>query len=286
MIKFWPFFLSATLMLIMPVLLGWFIHRQRQVRWGLFFIGVLGFVGSQILHIPFNWLITTKLNLLPSDLSVLTNLIIVSLFYGVSAGVFEEGTRYFLYRFWAKDARTWGQGLMVGAGWGGIESILLGLIVGINAIAIAAMSQGLFIDMIPPEQQPLLADQIQAMVTLPWYEAMLGSVERLFALCLQLSLSLMVMQVFTRRKLWWLWLAIGWHTLVDATAVFSQFYWQNAYLTEALVAVLALISLGLIFWLREPEPVEPALEPLPPPDPVKSSDMQATTDALDQSKYE
>lgn len=282
---FWPFFLSATLMLIVPVLLGWFIHRQRQARWGLFFVGMAGFVGSQILHIPFNWLIVNKFEFLPADLSVLFNLIIVSLFYGLSAGFFEEGTRYFIYRFWIKDARTWGRGLMFGAGWGGIESILLGFVVGVNVIAIAAMSQGLFLDLIPAEQQPLLAEQIQTMVTLPWYEAMLGSVERAFTLCLHLSLSLMVMQVFTRRKLWWLWLAIGWHTLVDATAVFSQLYWENAYLTEALVALFALISLGLAFWLREPEPIEPVLEPLPPPDPVKPLRINATSESLDQSKY-
>ena len=272
-------------MLTMPVLLGWLIHRQRQARWSLFFIGVAGFVGSQILHIPFNWLIINKLELLPTDVAILSNLIIVALFAGLSAGVFEEVTRYLVYRFWAKGARTWGRGLMFASGWGGIESILVGLVVGINAIALAAMSQGLLLDLIPAEQLSLLEEQIQAMVTLPWYEVMLGSLERLFAIALHLSLSLLVMQVFTRGKLWWLWLAIGWHGLVNATAVFAQTYWENPYLTEAIIALFALISLGIVFWLREPEPAAPEMEPLPALDPVNPSEIKATPDSLDRSKF-
>lgn len=284
MLDFWPFILSGLLMVLMPILLGWFIHRQRQARWGLFFIGMVGFVLSQIFHIPFNWLVS-QLNLLPTDTSIVFNLLVVAVFFGLSAGVFEEVTRYLIYRFWAKDARTWGRGLMVGAGWGGVESMFLGVILLINAIALAAMSQGVWRELIPVEQQSLLDQQIQAMVTMPWYDGMLGSLERIFAICLHLSLSLMVMQVFVRGKLWWLWLAIGWHALVDATAVFVQIYWANAYLTEAIVALYALISLGIIFWLRTPEPTEPELEPLPPPAPVTPADIKATSESLDRSKY-
>ena len=272
-------------MLTMPILLGWFIHRQRQARWGLFLIGMVGFVLSQLFHIPFNWLVVNQLEMLPTDTAILVNLIIVAMFYGLSAGVFEEVTRYLIYRFWAKDARTWGRGLMYGSGWGGVESMILGLIVLINAVLLAAMSQGSWLELVPAEQQGLLAEQIQAMVTMPWYEGMLGALERAFALCLHLSLSLMVMQVLTRGKLWWLWLAIGWHALVDATAVFMQSYWANAYLTEGIVAVFAVISLGIIFWLREPEPVEPDLEPLPPPAPVKPANMKVNIESLDRSKF-
>jgi uncharacterized membrane protein YhfC len=285
MIEFWPFILSGLLMLIIPILVGWFVRRQRQARWGLFFMGMAGFVISQILHIPFNWLIANQLELLPSDTTIFINLIVVSLFYGLSAGVFEEVTRYLLFRFWAKDARTWGRGLMVGAGWGGVESMLFGLILLINAVALAAMSQGAWLELVPVEQQGLLTDQINAMLALPWYEGMMGSLERVFAICLQLTFSLLVMQVFTRGQLRWLWLAIGGHALIDATAVFMQFQGQSIYLLEAVVAVYAFIGLGIIFWLREPEPTESEPEPLPPPDPVEPAKVEETSESLDRSKY-
>ncbi len=262
-------------MLTIPILLGWFVHRQRQPRWRLFFIGMVGFVLSQVFHIPFNWLMR---NILPTDTTMLLNLLVLALFYGLSAGVFEEVTRYLMYR-WMKAARTWGRGLMCGAGWGGAESMILGGLLLLNSVVLAAMSQGMWLDMIPEAQRGLLDEQIQAMLALPWYEAMLGSVERVFAMCLHLLLSLMVMQVFTRGKLWWLWLAIGWHALIDAVVVFVQMQWQNTYYTQTAVAIFALISLGLIFWLREPEPPEPELKPLPPVAPLETGETKAASES-------
>jgi uncharacterized membrane protein YhfC len=79
------------------------------------------FVVSQIGHIPFNWLILERWELVPTDTAVLSSLIIFALFLGLSAGVFEEGARYLTYRFWAKEARTWGKGLMLGAGHGALR---------------------------------------------------------------------------------------------------------------------------------------------------------------------
>lgn len=285
MLNFWPYLLSALLMVIMPLIVAGFIRRQRKARWGLFFIGLAGFILSQILHIPFNWLIVNKLELIPTDTAVLTSLLLMSLFYGASAGLFEEGTRYLTLRYWAKDARTWGRGLMHGAGWGGIESIILGLLVGVNVVAIAAMSQGNLLNLIPEAQRPLLDQQIAAMLALPWYEAMLGSLERAFAIVLQLSLSLMVMQVFVNGRFRWWWFAFLWHSLIDAVAVFVQFQWANVYLTEGIVALFALISLGLILWLRQPEPVEPAQEPLPPPPPLTPQERPTSVETVERSKY-
>lgn len=285
MLEFWPFILSGLLMLVLPFLLGWFIHRQRHIRWGLYLIGMAGFVLSQLFHIPFNWLISGPFDLLPSDVTNLINLIVLSSFYGLSAGVFEEIMRYLLYRFWAKEARSWGRGLMYGAGWGGIESMILGVLVLINAVVLGAMSQGFLLDSVPVAQQGLLTEQIQVMVNMPWYEGMMGSLERVFAITLHLSLSLMVLQVFTRKKLGWLWLAIAWHTAVDATAVFVQLRWENVYLTEAVVGLYALISLGIVFWLRQPEPIEPDPEPLPPLELIKPVNLKATSESLDRSRY-
>jgi uncharacterized membrane protein YhfC len=285
MLNFWPFFLSAFLMITMPLVVAWLIWRRRRARWGLFFIGLAGFIISQIFHIPFNWLVVNQLELIPTDTAVLSSLILMSLFYGASAGFFEETTRYLTLRYWAKDARTWGRGMMHGAGWGGVESILVGLLMGINAVVLAAMSQGFLMELIPEAQRPLLDQQIAAMLAIPWYEAMLGALERAFAIILHLSFSLVVMQALVSGHFRWWWLAFLWHTLVNAVVVFAQFQWQNAYLTEGLVALFALGSLGMILWLRKPEPVEPAQEPLPPPPPVVAQDMPLDLDKLDNSKY-
>lgn len=279
-------------MIVFPVGVGWFIARRLQVRWALFAVGMGGFVLSQVFHIPFNWLVLQQWALLPTDISVISNLIILSIFLGLSAGVFEEVTRWTIYRFGIQDARTWGKGLMYGAGWGGIEAILLGAIGLLNFTILLGMQQGHFQGMIPPGQGELVMLQIEAMFGLPWYMTLLGALERVFAICLHLALSVMVLQCFVRRNGWWLAAAILWHATVNATAVFTIRYFapiignnQAGLLTEAVVAVFALLSLAIIFRLRTPEPEPALIEPLPPLPPVSLLDMPVSAETLEKSKY-
>ena len=275
--------LNFLLMIAMPLALGWFIARRRGASWRLFGIGAVTFIAAQVFHIPFNFLVDRS-GILPENLSIVTNLVIVALFLGLSAGVFEEGARYLAYRYWARDARTWGKGLMLGAGHGGVESIIVGLLGGINFVALAAMRSGALLEQMPAEQLPLVEAQIEALFATPLHLALLGAVERVFALTAHLALSLMVMQVFTRGRIRWLLAAILWHTLLNAVAVFAINTW-NAVVSEALIGVIALLSLGLIFWLREPEPIEEELEPLPEAGPAPPLAAKVTEEALDRSRY-
>lgn len=271
--------LNYLLMMAMPVFLARAIKARRPVGWGLFGVGALTFVLSQVGHIPFNWLILQRFAWVPAD-----NIVAVAIFAGLSAGVFEEGMRYVAYRFFAPDARTWGKGLMLGAGHGGIEAILLGVLGGWGILQLALFRQGYLLDLIPPDKMALVQEQITAVFATPWYTVLFGAVERLFALCIHLSLSLLVMQQFVRGQRKWLVIAILWHALVDALAVYAVSNW-GVYVTEGLVAGTAVISLGIIYWLKTPEPVEAAPEPLPPVGPAGLLEMEVTADSLDSSRY-
>ena len=277
-------FLNFLLMLALPLVLGWQLQRRWRPGWRLFGIGAVTFVVAQIFHIPFNWLVLQQWQLIPTDTAVPGNLIILSLFLGLSAGVFEEGARYLTYRFWAKDARSWAKGVMLGAGHGGIEALLLGAVGMINFVVLLALRQGYLSDLIPPAQMDLVQSQIEAMFGIPWYMGLLGAVERLFALTLHLALSLLVMQLFVRGQRRWLAAAVLWHALVNATAVFAVSTW-GALPAEGVVGIMALISLGIIYWLYQPEPPEPEPEPLPDPAPLEATDTPPTPDALERSKY-
>jgi uncharacterized membrane protein YhfC len=277
-------FLNFALMIVLPVLVGIFIHRRWGPSWRLYFIGLATFIGSQLLHIPFNWLIINRLQLIPTDTAVTSSLIILAVFLGLSAGVFEEGARYLTYRFWAKDARTWAKGMMLGAGHGGIEAILLGSLGLINFVVLLGLSQGYFTSLIPAEQMGLVDAQIAEMFGLPWHMAVLGAVERAFAICLHLALSVMVLQVFLRRNILWLLAAILWHAAVNATAVYAAST-TDPITTEILIGIYALLSLGIIYWLYEPNPAEPEIEPLPAVEPVQPVAIEPTAESLDKSKY-
>ncbi|MDX1688709.1 MAG: YhfC family glutamic-type intramembrane protease [Candidatus Promineifilaceae bacterium] len=280
--------LNVLLMLALPLALGTVIARRRSARWALFAIGAATFVGSQLFHLPFNWLVDSA-GVLPDPEASRRNLLVVALFAGLSAGFFEEVARYLAYRFWARDARSWGAGLMLGAGHGGVEALLLGLVAAINVAFVFGFRHGYFTGIIPQEAVPLVQEQVTAFFSAPYYQTVLGAAERLFALWVHLSLSLLVMQVFARGRFFWLLLAIGWHALLDAVAVYGSVSW-GIEVTEALVGLVALLSLGIIWRLYEPLPgrEEPATRRNdwePPRLGREDVELEITAERLEESRY-
>ena len=79
--------LNALLMILIPIALGWFIARRRQVSWGLFGIGAVTFIVAQVGHIPFNLALVPGLRRALEGQSELFNLVVVSVFLGLSAFV-------------------------------------------------------------------------------------------------------------------------------------------------------------------------------------------------------
>lgn len=274
--------INFLLMILLPILLGRWIVARRRVGWGLFGIGAVTFVLSQVGHLPFNWLILRELGWFSA-----TNLPLYALFLGLSAGTFEGVARYLTFRFWARDARSWGQGLMVGAGHGGIEAILLGALGMINFVILLGLKNGRFqgiMAALPAEQLPLLDQQIEATFGIPAWLALFGALERVFALLLHLAASLLVMQVFVRGQHRWLLAAIGWHALIDGVLVYI-FALFGAVWAEVVLGGMSLISLAIIFWLRAPEPTAVPLEPLPELKPLQPASRISTSEVLERSKY-
>jgi uncharacterized membrane protein YhfC len=243
--------LNFILMILLPILLGLLLARRLGTKWGLYVIGAITFVASQIIHIPLNngltALFAQKILPAPPDVWKLPfNAVVL----GLTAGLCEEIARYLVYRYWIKSARTWRAALMFGAGHGGIEAIILGGLAGVAFINFVALRN---VDVatlpVPVNQQVLAAKQIAAYWSLPWYTSLLGAVERAFTLCFHLSAAVMVLQVFRRRNILWLGAAILWHAALDAAAVFAVGTW-GPYWTEAIVGAFAVASLIVIFALR------------------------------------
>ncbi|HET6443884.1 MAG TPA: YhfC family glutamic-type intramembrane protease [candidate division Zixibacteria bacterium] len=275
---------NFMIMIIVPIVLGWMINRNRSVGWRLFAIGCATLIISQIGHVPFNYIALPILRDQIEPLSAITQLVLIAVFLGLSAALFEEGARFIGYRFWAKDARTWGKGMMLGAGHGGAEAIILGVLVAINTVFLVAWRYDRLTTLIPAEQEPLIAASLDNFFSAPWYATILGAIERIFAIILHLSFSLAVMMAFVKRQPLWFAAAIVWHALADALAVFSVAMW-GAYAAEALIAAMALVSLTFILRLRQPEPEIIDPDPLIPPESKPILQMELSADKLDDSKY-
>jgi uncharacterized membrane protein YhfC len=276
--------LNFLIMIFLPVLLGWYVSRQRRISWRFFGIGAASFILAQVLHIPFNHVVETKL---PGNFELNSQtlaLILRASFLGLSAGLFEEGARYIAYKFWAKDARTYGTGIMMGAGHGGAESILLGVLGALNVVILLGYRSGYFQGLVPAEQAPLVIETTNSMLAMPWFEALFGAMERAFALCIQVSLSLLVLQVFLSGRLRWLLIAIIWHSLIDAAVVIAV-NTSGTYAAEALTGISALMSLLIILGLRKPEPKLLMQTQASELSPLQFTSAQVTKEKLEDSRF-
>jgi len=218
-------------------------------------------------------------------------LAVTALLLGLSAGLFEEFTRYGLYRWWVKDARSWAKGVLLGTGWGGIEAILVAGIILATFFQMIALQGVDLSSVVPAEQIELAQQQVESYWSIPWHLSLLGFVERAFTIPIQISLSVLVLQAFTRGQSRWLWFAIGWHTLIDSAAVFVLTMWKDFawifYAVEVLAGIFAIIALVIIFALKEAEPeLDPTLQL--PPEPAETSsldEMEPTLENLEDSRY-
>jgi uncharacterized membrane protein YhfC len=285
-IPFLAHLLNALLMIAMPVGLAIFLTRRWRAGWRLWLIGAATFILSQVGHIPFNVLIGRLLLQTGMDrLPPLAKILISAVLAGLSAGFFEEFFRYGMYRWWAKDARSWRTGILTGAGHGGAEAILLGALALYAFLQLVVLRNADLSVFFPPDQLAAAQAQVAAYWSMPWHASMLGALERLFALTVQISLALTVLQCFTRRQAFWVWLAVGYHALVDASSVFAVQY-LGVYGTEALIGVFAVISLIIILLLRRPEPTPPMGEtPAPPPTAFIPRPPEETAEKLEDTRF-
>ena len=282
--------INGLIMILMPVILGAFLARRFKFGWRLWWIGSLTFIFSQVGHIPFNaavGLLFERGFISPPRPE--NQLAFNAIFLGFSAGIWEEGFRYAAYRWWAKDARSWPKGLMLGTGHGGIEAIIIGVLVLLNFGILAVMGSTDLSSILSESQQSILAHQTTAYWSMAWYDSLLGALERSFTLPIQIALSIIVLQVFLKSHIRWLFLAIGWHAVVDSVVVYLA-PTAGIYTTEIALGVMSLISIAVIFYFRQSEPTQVQIEvdkSVQPNQYIRPDvdSIEATAEKLEESRF-
>jgi uncharacterized membrane protein YhfC len=246
-----------------PLVLAMVTHRRLNVSWKYFWYGTLVFLVSQLL---------TRVPLQIALQSVFAQQLKhnATFFYiwlalaPLTAGIFEEVGRYFGYRiFMRREEKTWRKAVMYGIGHGGLESIVLvGLWSAATVVGLILTSS--LLNTLPVASRAPVIAQIQAVNATPAWMTLLGAWERLWTLPIQIAFSVIVLQVFRRRNLYWLWLAILAHTIVDELASVVPVVLQrngvlnastSTLLAEALVFLCGLVALWIIRRLKE-QPVD------------------------------
>lgn len=245
-------------MIVLPIVLAFYVTRKFSLPWKLILAGGLTFIASQVLHIPFLRGLTAlfrsgALPAVPAAWMSLFNAILL----GLLAGIFEETARWILFKFILKDRKTWEEGIVVGSGYGGTEALILGVITLINVVTMIGLRNVDLSTRVPPAQLALAQRQVAAFWSAPVYMALLPFVERVFAICMQIALTIMVLYSVAYKKPVWFWIALLWHALVDASSVYLLPI-IGALAIEAVIGVFAAISLVIVFRLR-PKFTQPQL---------------------------
>ncbi|WLR43272.1 YhfC family intramembrane metalloprotease [Bacillus carboniphilus] len=202
----------SVLLLVLIILLIW---KKKWLSWKSVGMGILIFIVfalvlEQLLHI---FLIDRDSGLLKFS----NNPYLFVLYGCLAAGIFEEVGRYVGFRFLLRKNREFGDGLSYGLGHGGIEVIVVTFLSLISLVIISTfINQGMFDALF---SESLTADQLNDVkdqyLNMEWFMPLISFLERIPALALHLSLSLLVLLSVKRKKKSFLLLAIGFHAIFN-----------------------------------------------------------------------
>jgi len=242
------FAVVALLEIIVPLALGYWFVKQFDLSWRVFALGALFFIVVQVVHAPLVLVTQTPLYLALLPSGTTAALAALAIYRGLMAGLFEEVGRYLVYRYLfgrQKIPLTRENGLLFGTGWGGVESMIVALVVlsgMVSYLLLTGDGGG-----IPLPDDPLVRAEIEALRALTPLDLLPGLAERMMTITLHIAWSLMVLAAVVYGKKTLLVLAILWHAAVDAAAVYLA-QTQGILVTEAVVFVFAVIGLVYIFW--------------------------------------
>lgn len=180
--------------------------------------------------------------------TITANIFLYGVVGGLFAGVFEETGRFLAFKTVLRKKRgNDHNALMYGAGHGGVESVILlsaGMV--INILFSLQFNAGL--------NSPFGGlNEAQQLLNLPFWMFLVGAVERIAAVVIHVSLSVLVWFAAKNGKRFWLFpLAIFLHLLVDAVAVILSRTGVNVWIIEGVVYVLAIAFalLAVVIWKK------------------------------------
>jgi ABC-2 type transport system permease protein len=239
--------LSILFAIAAPIVFAVLLRRRFRAPWLLFAAGSLTFIGSQVVHFPLNDLLT-HLAILPEAAAQKENVWRTALVLGLTAGLCEELARavgfYFLKRF-----RRFKHGFMAGLGHGGIEAMILIGVLSAGSVAqlFALRNTDLTTLGFSAEQLTYLSGQMELFSQSP----LLGFTmlfERLVAMTLHVSLSMLVLYAFQNKKWIFIGIAVLYHALVDMIAVAAAMTISNMLWVELILVACAIPGIVFVVW--------------------------------------
>ena len=176
--------------------------------------------------------------------------VILTLVLSLRAGLVEEFGRFVAFKWLLKKRKALGDGLMYGLGHGGMEVLLVYTLTMVSNMAFSIMvnTGGLTALLTAaPAQADALNAAVQTLVTASPGLLSVGLVERVIALVLQISLSVIVFCAVRQRKWLYLVLAMALHAVADGVTALYQGGVVGTWAIEGIIGVVA-VCVALIAW--------------------------------------
>lgn len=235
---------SALISFLLPAVLA-AVFRRRGARLAPLFVGMGVFI-------LFVFVLESGVHTLvlygPLGGVIQGNLPLYALYGGLMAGLFEETGRFLAFRFLLRRASR-EDALMYGAGHGGIEAILIAGVAMINNLVLSSMiNAGTLVPGYGGLTQEQVQQVTQQLATLPPTDFLMGGLERVLAVALHVSLSVLVYAAVCRGLKWCFPAAIALHAGTDAAAVLISPY-LPAWGIELVVLVWVIAAVLLARWV-------------------------------------
>lgn len=219
-----------------PIGLFLYLWRKKKASFFSFATGLLIFLvfalflESMVHSIVFN---------VTGDL-ITGNVFLYALYGGLMAALFEETGRFLGIKYIMRNQLTKENALMYGVGHGGIEAMFLLGITSINNLANSMMiNDGSMTGVLEGLDQASRETAVQGLSVLWETPASLffaAGFERIIAICLQISLSILIYQAVKEKSGRWYWAAFGVHFVVDFAAVLLSSF--SIAVAEVVMAVM------------------------------------------------
>ena len=263
--------IASGILLPVGVSIWWLVTRKEKISTIL--IGAATwFVFAIILEtIPKAILLNPATSL---GQTVMGSVLLYTVIGALLAGIFEETGRYVVFRTLLKNRRNRETGISHGIGHGGFEALYILVLTGVQYLIYASMiNAGTFQSLV--DQTAALGVDVSSLDALPAQIAaitpgtgLLSLFERVFAMLLHVSLSMLVFYGVRKSKLWVFFLAIAAHALFDVPAALYQIGAMHLYVTEALLAIYSIAAFVLVYRFcyqglkeeREEAPAEAVVE--------------------------
>jgi uncharacterized membrane protein YhfC len=237
--------LSAIISIGLPIFLFTFFHKKYKAPVLPMIVGITAFI-------IFVLVLERSIHLIVLGKFALKQKPFIYMLYGtLMAGLFEETARFLSFNILKRKYNGINTGLSYGIGHGGIEAIILSGIAMINAIVFSIIINTGSLEIITGKLQGEALDQINTQITTlistAPYLFFIGGIERIFAIGIQMSLSIIIFySVFCKGK-WWLYpIAIIIHAIIDSPAALMQAgAINNVFIVEGLVCLSSILIMLL-----------------------------------------